>query len=348
LGLVVLKSGRPGRLPRGFLSAYLFSNALLLAVFTGKQWLPFDLPEIPTFYFLLAPLLYLYIRTLCQHETSFDRTDFVHVLLFLAAILYTAGWLIFRDPESSLAESWNLYEYRLSQIFLLCQVATYVFLTFSQVLSYRKTYQEHSPSSGKVDLNWLLLLVSAFTLMWLSDVASFFLGEVGWIGARGFRLLAIVSVFINFVFATLLVYRGMKHSEVFSGLKDAPRYAANGLSEAENSEISERLKALMAGSKPFLNPDLTLKELSLMLKVQPRQLSQVINSTFRKNFSDFINQYRIDEARQLISDPAHSSKTILEILYQVGYNSKSAFNTAFKKQTGQTPTDYRKKLTGKS
>ncbi len=80
----------------------------------------------------------------------------------------------------------------------------------------------------------------------------------------------------------------------------------------------------------------------MMLKVQPRQLSQVINSTFRKNFFDFINQYRIEEARQLFSDPAQASKTILEILYQVGYNSKSAFNTAFKKQTGQTPTQYRK------
>ncbi len=215
LGLVVLKAGRPGRLPRGFLSAYLFSNALLLAVFTEKSWLPFELPDIPTFYYLLAPLLYLYIRTLCQHETSFDRTDFVHFLLFLAAILYTIGRLLFNDRESPLADSWSLYEYRLSQIFLLCQVATYVFLTFSQILSYRKTYQDQSPSAAKIDLNWLLLLVSAFTLMWLFDVASFFLGEMGWIGKHGFNLLAILSVFINFVFATLLVYRGMKHSEAF-------------------------------------------------------------------------------------------------------------------------------------
>src|SRR3989339_558259 len=187
LGLVVLKAGRPGRLARGFLSAYLFSNALLLVVFTGKPWLPFELPNIPTFYFLLAPLLYLYIRTLCQHETSYDRTDFVHFLLFLAAFLYTAAWLIFRDPDSPSAQSWNLYEYRLSQILLLCQVATYVFLTFSQILSYRKAYQEQSASSAKINLNWLLLLVSAFTLMWLFDVASFFLGAMGWIGKHGFN-----------------------------------------------------------------------------------------------------------------------------------------------------------------
>jgi hypothetical protein len=191
LGLVVLTARRPGRLSGGFLSAYLFSNALLLAVFTGKPWLLFDLPDIPTFYFLLAPLLYLYIRTLCQHEISFDRTDFVHFLLFLAAIFYTAGWLIFHDPESPVAESWGLYEYKLSQIFLLCQVATYVFLTFSQILSYRKTIHNHSPASARIDLIWLLFLVSAFTLMWLFDVTSFFLGELEWIKAGGFRLLAI-------------------------------------------------------------------------------------------------------------------------------------------------------------
>jgi AraC-like DNA-binding protein len=95
--------------------------------------------------------------------------------------------------------------------------------------------------------------------------------------------------------------------------------------------------------KPWLDPDLTLEQLAGQLALRPRVLSQVINEDLGQNFFEFINRYRIGEAKALLMDPADKKMTVLEVLYQVGFNSKSSFNTLFKKQTGVTPSEFKKK-----
>ena len=76
--------------------------------------------------------------------------------------------------------------------------------------------------------------------------------------------------------------------------------------------------------------------------ISPYHISQVFNDCFNKNFYDFINLYRIEESKKLLRNPKNNEKTILEILYEAGFNSKSTFNALFKKHTGVTPTEYRK------
>jgi len=99
----------------------------------------------------------------------------------------------------------------------------------------------------------------------------------------------------------------------------------------------------MDDEKPYLDPFLNIKMLKKKLSIQAHQLSQVINTSFSKNFFDFINSYRVEESKKLLTKYSPQEKTILEILYDCGYNSKSVFNTAFKKHTGLTPTQYREK-----
>lgn len=99
----------------------------------------------------------------------------------------------------------------------------------------------------------------------------------------------------------------------------------------------------MASNKPFLAPELTLDQLALQLSLRPRVLSQVINDRLGQNFYDFINRYRIQEASRLLTNPKDRKITILEVLYEVGFNSKSSFNTLFKKYTGLTPSEFKKK-----
>ena len=99
----------------------------------------------------------------------------------------------------------------------------------------------------------------------------------------------------------------------------------------------------MSNEKPYLTSTLTLKELAERLDLNPRILSRVINERKNQNFFDFINGYRIDDAKMILSNPAKRKMTILEVLYGVGFNSKSVFNTTFKKNTGVTPTEYRKR-----
>src|SRR5690606_4741131 len=79
----------------------------------------------------------------------------------------------------------------------------------------------------------------------------------------------------------------------------------------------------------------------------PRALSNIINRQFECNFFEFINSYRIEEAKRLLAAPEYASKNMLEVMYDVGFNSKATFNTLFKKKVGMTPSEYRKSFVAK-
>jgi AraC-like DNA-binding protein len=121
------------------------------------------------------------------------------------------------------------------------------------------------------------------------------------------------------------------------------KYKNTRLAEPDKSEYLQRLKSYMETEKPYLNPDITIEMLANEISVNPRILSQIINETFKKNFKSFILEYRIKESMKILSDAKHSKLTVLEILYQVGFNSKSAFNNQFKLYTNLTPVEYRAK-----
>ena len=98
----------------------------------------------------------------------------------------------------------------------------------------------------------------------------------------------------------------------------------------------------MNQQRPFLNSSLTIQDISDELKIPVRELSLLINHKLGQHFFDFVNSYRIEEAMKILQDSEKNKVTILEILYEVGFNSKSSFNTAFKKHTSTTPTAFRK------
>jgi AraC-like DNA-binding protein len=124
------------------------------------------------------------------------------------------------------------------------------------------------------------------------------------------------------------------------------KYKNNKLSEPDKSVYLQKLNSYMESRKPFLNPDITLESLANEISVNPRILSQIINETYKKNFKSYILEYRIRESMQILADSKYRNLTILEILYQVGFNSKSAFNNQFKLFTNLTPIEYRSKSIG--
>ena len=97
----------------------------------------------------------------------------------------------------------------------------------------------------------------------------------------------------------------------------------------------------MLEKEPYLEPSLTIQELANQIKMPTRELSILINHHINQHFFDFVNEYRIQKAMKILKSADQTKLTILEILYQVGFNSKSSFNTYFKKYTNLTPTDFR-------
>jgi len=126
-------------------------------------------------------------------------------------------------------------------------------------------------------------------------------------------------------------------------IQEPVKYSTSSLTTEKISSVLPALSDLMENNKEYLNPDLTLVELSKKLHISPNHLSQIINTNFGLNFNDYLNQYRIHEAQRQLSSSELKSKSILEIMFDSGFNSKSVFNTAFKKITGTTPSAYRNK-----
>jgi AraC-like DNA-binding protein len=102
-----------------------------------------------------------------------------------------------------------------------------------------------------------------------------------------------------------------------------------------------RIKTHMKEDAPYMAASLSLDELARQVKISSKELSVLINHIMGLHFFDFVNEYRINHAMQILSDNNQTDLTVLEILYEVGFNSKSSFNTEFKKRTGLTPTIYR-------
>lgn len=116
----------------------------------------------------------------------------------------------------------------------------------------------------------------------------------------------------------------------------------SNLSSDETQKYIRKLLYLLEEEKVYKDPNLSIKTLAGRLVITPRVLSQIINDRLKNNFHDLVTAFRIKEAQRLLIDPKTRDKSILEIAYDLGYNSKSAFNRAFKDITGSTPSCYRK------
>jgi len=344
LGAVILTSRRPGKLNQRLLAAFLLANVLLLVQFELFNQIKSIRVGVTPFYFLLAPLLYLYVKSLLFQSFKFKRVHLIHVVPFLIVFAYFILFLVSRlslsDGPPEYARQLRM-ESKISSIFLNLQIVCYMTNIFLVFYQYRKEIRNHFAEVRHVILNWLLFILVAFTLMWLTDFTSTVAGWLKIDDPGFFRTLTLVSIAINFIFATILVYRSMEQSWEQTGIIESTRYSGSGLTDKESEEYAQKIRMIMEKEKLYLDPEISLKELSDKTGISPRYLSQVINSKFNQNFFDYINHYRIEEAKRLMAGTVRKELTILEVMYNVGFNSKSSFQTAFRKYTGTTPTEFR-------
>lgn len=168
----------------------------------------------------------------------------------------------------------------------------------------------------------------------------------------------LVTALVAVAYIIWLVMKAMLHPELFRGIdsklqlvssmvrEEAEKYDNTGTPGNLNEKINEKIYTLnkyMANEEPFLDPSLTIYDLAKQIDMPTKELSLLINHDLNQHFFDFINGFRIRKAMEILKDLSKKEFTVLEILYEVGFNSKSSFNTAFKKYTQLTPTQYRKK-----
>jgi len=320
------------------LGAFLFANALYIIDFALMAII--DATNIDlrwfsgigtSFGFLFGPLLFFYTESITQKEFSVKPYDLFHLIVFI--IFFVDSLIKIRIPF--------LYLY----IVLYVQTTPYMIASFLLIFNYRETIKNYFSSIDKLSLTWMLYVVGAFFVMWMVDLTDFILSNLKLIGNLAGMYLVFVSLMINFLFAILIFYKALQHPEILAGITEIekpPKYEQSRLTETEKTEYLQKINSYFETQKPYLNPELKITEVAKQLNVSVKYLSQVINESLGKNFYDFINSYRIEEAKRQLINEIDSKKTVLEVLYESGFNSKSAFNSAFKKHTGFTPTEFRK------
>jgi len=354
LAIVIINYQKGKRISNRILAVFMLSNAFLVGNFVAFRMRVLSIPAIPflyvigtSSYLLLGPLLYLYTKSLCYHNFKFRKIDCLHFVPFILISLFLIIHYYVRlagveEGTPGQIRCITFLDSIIKNGTLHVQILIYMILTLRTLYLYRSGLKELFSSIEKISLSWLLFLLFGFILMWLMDVVSFAMRIMDFNSGEIHNILLFFSLTINFIFATVIVYRGLKHPELFSGIEQRPKYATSRLTKEQAARYIEKITNYMKKEKPYLDPALSLNELAEHLALSPRYLSQSINYILNQNFFDFINSYRIDEAKDLFSDPCNETKTILEILYEVGFNSKSVFNNAFKRHTGMTPTEFRK------
>ncbi len=298
------------------------------------------------FFFLVAPVFYLYVKSMVFSDFKLIKKHLLHTLPFDLVIIIFFIYF-YRYPAQTKIELLRHHEvfshgfWLLFNLVMFIQILIYFLLDIKTLNYYKKEIKEQFSSIKKVNLSWLTFITYCFLISWLTTVMVFISENYSFF-PKDFKELVFINFFSFFLFFNYIFYNGFSKPEIFSGIEEKLKYASSKLKDEDAGVYLTRLLSYMDKEKPYLNPDLTLKGMAEDLSVPARYLSQIINKNFNQNFYDYISKHRIEEAKRILSDDKNS-KTVLEVLYQVGFSSKSSFNAAFKKHTGLTPSSFKKK-----
>ena len=302
---------------------------------------------------LHGPMLYLYTLYSLRPGMKWRKKDLLHFLPFLISYLYMSPFLFtYTEEQKRLSDqaemdpSFRVY-FVVSLIILIISGILYPVLSYLLIKKHRRRIGDQFAWKEKLNFKWLQLFITGIFSVY-AVVALFTLLRFGLNIQPGFDP---AHVFFALIvgFVLVLGYFGIKQQDIFINPvgvevtelpKSKPGYQNSGLKEEEAKMIHSRLKGWMEEEKPYLEPKLSLGELSQQLGVSANYLSQVINQYEGKNFYDFVNAYRVNEFIATASQPDNKKYNLLALAFEAGFNSKSSFNQIFKKQTGKTPTEF--------
>lgn len=303
--------------------------------------------------FLQGPLHFLYARTLIRPRIVSFRETLPHLIPFAAFYLYFLfPFYLTSGPEKlvfmqSVAEHGLTPALQVASWGVLLQGLIYMSITLRLLSQHGRAIRESFSSIEKINLQWLRTITVLTLGIWILGVFIEILQTFG----LNEPVQAAVPISITLLIY-VMGYLGLRQPEIFSETPDPvpatpsdqrdQKYKRSGLTPDRAQVLHSRLINLMESERPFTESSLKLSQLARLAGMSPNHLSQVINELRGENFYDFVNGYRIEEAQTLILDPSQPNTTILSIAYEVGFNSKSAFNTAFKKHTGTTPSQFKK------
>lgn len=298
------------------------------------------------FYFLAAPLLYLYVRALLSRKPVFEKKELLHFIPFGLCVIYMMPYFLQSAADkASASPAYNSVQwFTIRSALFILQFLIYLVLIALMLVNYSRKAKGRDTATEKTIIFQIRFLLIAFLTLWAIGVIHYIanLLSPAYYSAPESDLIIPLCVTV-FVYA--LAYLGLKKPEVLTATSDiapAKKYEKSSLTPERSDRYMQKLLNFMETEKPYTDGELTLQKLAEKLAIPAQQLSRVINERLNQSFVDFINTYRVEEAKRMLNDPSKKHYSVLAIAEEVGFNSKSSFNFVFKKHAHMTPSEFRK------
>ena len=318
----------------------------LEGIFLQVFWFPYS--------YLLAvgPLLFFYTKSLTESSFRISARQFIHFVPVLAEIVVQVYFI-----EESIKLNrpiYNVSGFLILQVIELVGTGVSILIYATRSLALIKLHEEwlqqNFSNQEKLTLSWLLHLIRYLKVVWTFWLAF----ELSFLFFWKFQLHMIPVYGLLYILLGLIIYstywigiQGLIKSEVLSENAVTKTLSAESttvyarLSDIELQTTVEALENLMQREKLYLHETLNLRTLANRLQKDPNLISYLLNSILHKSFFDYVNEFRIEEVKSRINNPAYAHLKIVEIAYESGFNSKATFNRVFRRFTGKSPSDYR-------
>lgn len=303
--------------------------------------------------FIVAPVFYFSVIYFITPNRKWQiRDNFHFAFAFIMLVLLSLSLLVeVKNPPGADDKENAEIIITVFNLVFSCQVVLYCMATYRKITVYQKNLLLYTSNTSKINLKWLqkvVVCVLIITGVWLIDNVfklaknyAFFDRIASAIYLFGIFYIAYFSLKQKNSFPVNQLEQEQIDTIIFesSGLEGNSKKL---ISDKDLQEIKSALIQIMDDKKPFLDPELSLFKLASQLNISSHLLSYVINKGCDENFYQFINRYRIEEAKKMIQDPGMQHLSLMGIAFEVGFNSKTVFNTTFKKSTNQTPSEFKK------
>jgi len=297
--------------------------------------------------FLSRPLIYLYVLSVIYSDFKIKAKYLWHAISFILVTIITLPWYFSDVNHNVYRNSVDYPKGMLIMHFSHFHTQFYLVAMFLVLRRYRKILLENYSNPNLINYKWLMQMTIMLQLLFIFTFVKNIV-RVYWGDEYNTDIARICLVTFVVLFLCWLLLKALHAPQIFRGISSNLKLS-RGLSmdEKQNLKLDEEiamLKKYMQKEEPYLNPELTIQDLAKQLDKPVRELSVLINNKLNQHFYEFINTYRIEKAKELLKNTPSKEFTISEVLYEVGFNSKSSFYTTFKKQVGSTPKEYRKNV----
>jgi AraC-like DNA-binding protein len=324
--------------------------------------------------FLLAPTLYISILYFVNPKKVFRKIDWLHFVIFIVYVVAESVW----NHEKISISTFSLFAINKNVSFLIRDILPFLTLfylikSYTVLVKHEANLKLISSSIHQINLDWLVqfcFILLLTVIIWINDAIfelPFLTEATPFIYVTSIFFLAYFSIKQKTIFAfkekdlkeilNVIEYEVYKYEEkaipdavetvndidvtgVSVATKEKPKLKR--LSTDQVANLSIKLSSLMENEKLFLDNDLNLPAVAEKLGISIHETSFLINETTQDNFYNFINKYRVEEAKKLLASSKMDELNILGIAFASGFNSKTTFNTTFKKIVGISPSQYSK------